>query len=72
MHISLRQNSLQFQELFINDGNVLAASSYVQKKPTKIYVHGFTENGQGGLSFRLRKRKYSPSTKEALCEQVPS
>ncbi|XP_046639786.1 lipase member H-like isoform X1 [Daphnia pulicaria] len=51
-----RRNSFLFQELFINDVNVLAASSYVKTKPTKIYVHGFTENGQGDLSFRLRNR----------------
>lgn len=68
---SFRRNSFLFQELFINDVNVLAASSYVKTKPTKIYVHGFTENGQGDLSFRLRNRKYSSLKKELVCEKVP-
>nr|CAH0104974.1 unnamed protein product [Daphnia galeata] len=49
-----RRNPLLFQELFINDERGLSASNFVRTNPTKIYVHGFTENGQNDLSFRIR------------------
>jgi hypothetical protein len=54
---SLRRNSKKFQELFINDTATLRSSNYVRKNPTRIYAHGFTENGQNRLSLRLRDRK---------------
>jgi hypothetical protein len=57
MHFSLRRNPLLFQELFINDERGLSASNFVRTNPTKIYVHGFTENGQNDLSFRIRGGK---------------
>lgn len=57
MHFSLRRNPLLFQELFINDERGLSASNFVPTDPTKIYVHGFTENGQFDLSLRVRERK---------------
>ena len=41
----IRKNPTVFQELFINNPAVLAASNYDNTKPTKIFVHGWRMNG---------------------------
>lgn len=51
-----RRNAVLFQELFIENVAALDVSNYVRENPTKIYVHGFMENGETDLSLKLRKR----------------
>ncbi|KZS04561.1 putative Pancreatic lipase-related protein 2 [Daphnia magna] len=49
-----RRNPKIFEELLIGDVLSLTLSNYVRTNPTRIYVHGWTENGQNKLSRNLR------------------
>ena len=49
-----RRNPTIFQVLVVDNPIFLAASNYDPNNPTRIYAHGFTENGQNDLSLRLR------------------
>ncbi|KAK4016886.1 hypothetical protein OUZ56_031851 [Daphnia magna] len=49
-----RRNPKIFEELLIGDVLSLTLSNYVRTNPTRIYVHGWTENGQNRLSRNLR------------------
>jgi Lipase len=53
-----RRNPTVFQLLINDDVTVLDASNYDPTNPTKIYVHGWTENGQNNLSLQMRDSTY--------------
>lgn len=54
LFICFRRNPKIFEELLIGDVLSLTLSNYVRTNPTRIYVHGWTENGQNKLSRNLR------------------
>ena len=49
-----RHNLVEHQQLFIDDKATLTASNYVPTNPTRIYIHGFSQNAYGYLSLRAR------------------